>query len=125
MTGLWSTPGKWNVLARSTFLLPLKAHHTTSSATALRHVATVPGPTSLPSGLSVCTLLPVGVIGPVKSSALASTFPAISSMKGHLPVQTLSGHGHAICVTFCSIIQDHHCHIIRWIILTASHRCRR
>src|ERR671925_2326683 len=53
----------------------------TSSATALPHVATVPGPTSLPGGLSVCTRLPVGVIGPAKGSAFATTFPGISALQ--------------------------------------------
>ena len=59
----------------------LKPIASTSLATALLHVATVPDPTSLPGGLSVCTRLPVGVIGPVNASAFATTFPGISALQ--------------------------------------------
>ena len=49
---------------------------------ALPHAATVPeGPTFLPGGLSVCIRLPVGVIGPAKASAFATTFPGISALQ--------------------------------------------
>src|SRR5918995_6136092 len=48
----------------------LKPIASTSLAKALPHVATVPGPVSLPGGLSVCTLLPGGVMSPVNASAL-------------------------------------------------------
>src|SRR5919107_778799 len=59
----------------------LKPIAATSSATAVPHVATVPGPTSLPGGLSVCTRFPGGVIGPVNASALATIFPGISALQ--------------------------------------------
>ncbi|HEX2067432.1 MAG TPA: hypothetical protein VHF08_01900 [Nitrososphaeraceae archaeon] len=58
----------------------LKPIASTSLVTVLSHVATVlDGPTSLPGGLRVCTHLPAGVIGPVKASAFAITFPGISA----------------------------------------------
>ena len=39
------------------------------STVATPHVATPPGPTSDPGGLSICTRLPAGVVGPVSASA--------------------------------------------------------
>src|ERR671931_2373465 len=66
------------------FLSHLKPIASTSSATAFPHVATAPaapGPTSLPGGLIVWTLLPGGVVGPVKASAFANTFPGISALQ--------------------------------------------
>lgn len=47
----------------------LKPRASTSLVTALPQVATVPGPTSLPGALMVCTRLRAGVIGPLKASA--------------------------------------------------------
>src|SRR5215210_7263969 len=65
--------------------LPFQSHlkpiASTSSAKALPHVATVPGPVSLPGGLRVCTLLPCGVMGPVNASALATTLSCISALQ--------------------------------------------
>jgi hypothetical protein len=66
------------------FLSQLKPIASTSSATAIPHVATAPDapdPTSLPGGLIVWTLLPSGFVGPVKASAFASTFPGISALQ--------------------------------------------
>ena len=45
----------------------------------LPQVATWPGPTSEPGGLSVCTRLPRGVVGPVNASACAVTLPGTSA----------------------------------------------
>jgi hypothetical protein len=63
------------------FLSHLNPIASTSSATAVPHVATPPGSTSLPGGLIVCTLLPWGVVGPVNASAFATTFPDISALQ--------------------------------------------
>ena len=49
------------------FLSHLKPIASASSARDFPHVATPPGPTSLPGGLIVCTLLPGGVVGPVNA----------------------------------------------------------
>src|SRR5215213_6356428 len=51
------------------------------SAVAVPHVATCPGPTSLPGGLCSCTSCLGGVVGPVSASALATTFPGISALQ--------------------------------------------
>src|SRR5215208_3086632 len=59
----------------------LKPIASTSSSIAFPHVATAPGPVSLPGGLIVCTLFPVGVIGPDSASAFATTFPGISALQ--------------------------------------------
>src|SRR5919206_4782542 len=59
----------------------LKPIASTLSITAVPHVATAPGPTSLPGGLRVMTRLPGGVIGPDKASAFATTFPGISALQ--------------------------------------------
>src|ERR687892_1468363 len=59
----------------------LKPIASTSSVIAFPHVAVVPGPTSLPGGLIVCTLLPGGIIGPDRASAFATTFPGISALQ--------------------------------------------
>src|SRR3954452_20125250 len=64
-------------------LLDLPSHSkfhpkpSTRAAVALPQVATCPGPTSLPGGLSSCTSCPSGVVGPVRASAAASTLPGI------------------------------------------------
>jgi hypothetical protein len=63
------------------FLPHLKPIASASSARDLPQVATPPGPTSLPGGLMVCTLLPGGVVGPVRASAFARTLPGISALQ--------------------------------------------
>src|ERR671917_893078 len=68
-------------------LLDLPSHShlnpkpSTRSAVALPQVATCPGPTSLPGGLSSCTRCPSGVVGPVRASALATTLSGISALQ--------------------------------------------
>jgi len=59
----------------------LKLNASTSFVIALPHVATVPGPVSLPGALIVWTHLPEGVISPVRASALAITFPGTSALQ--------------------------------------------
>jgi hypothetical protein len=67
----------------------MKPIASTSLIIVLPHVANVPGPTSLPGGLRVCTRLSAGVIGPVKASALQPPFleSLRANKKGRLRVQ--------------------------------------
>src|SRR5918992_4280293 len=81
----------------------LKPIASTSSAMALPHVATVPGPVSLPGALIVCTRLPCGVIGPVNASAFATTLPGISALQLDRSSETSNLIGaYSVPLTSCS-----------------------